>query len=142
MKKFNKINKFEKRESGRSDRQDSESRNPERRTFKPKTPRRSFERTNSNISDRRDSPVELTEVICYKCGKKCEVPFKPDRSKPVYCRECFKGNDSSRRTRPDAFKSRGRPSGNFRPRETPNISSGEFAKINQKLDKIMKILGL
>jgi ATP-dependent RNA helicase DeaD len=29
------------------------------------------------------------KAVCTDCGKKCEVPFKPDPSRPVYCRECY-----------------------------------------------------
>jgi CxxC-x17-CxxC domain-containing protein len=32
---------------------------------------------------------EMHKVTCADCGKETEVPFKPDGSKPVYCRECY-----------------------------------------------------
>ena len=32
---------------------------------------------------------ELFKVTCADCGKETEVPFKPDGSRPVYCRGCF-----------------------------------------------------
>ncbi len=28
-------------------------------------------------------------VICFECGKDCEIPFKPSAGRPVYCQECF-----------------------------------------------------
>ncbi len=31
----------------------------------------------------------LYEAVCTRCGSKCEVPFKPDRKRPVYCQECL-----------------------------------------------------
>jgi CxxC-x17-CxxC domain-containing protein len=31
----------------------------------------------------------MFEAICAKCGKKCEVPFRPSPGKPVYCSDCF-----------------------------------------------------
>ena len=34
-------------------------------------------------------PVELHKATCAKCKQETEVPFKPDGSRPVYCRECF-----------------------------------------------------
>jgi len=34
-------------------------------------------------------PREMHKVTCSKCGKDTEVPFKPDGSRPVYCRECY-----------------------------------------------------
>jgi len=32
---------------------------------------------------------EMHKVTCAECGKETEVPFKPDGTRPVYCRECF-----------------------------------------------------
>jgi len=34
-------------------------------------------------------PREMHKATCADCGKECEVPFKPDGSKPVYCRDCY-----------------------------------------------------
>ncbi len=78
---------------------------------------------------RRDDsrpPLEMHEVICAKCGKKTEVPFKPTSSKPVYCRDCFTKKEDSY-SRPER-------------RERPTYSESDLEKINQKLDKIMKAL--
>ena len=33
--------------------------------------------------------IKTYEAVCEKCGDKCEVPFKPNGSKPVYCSKCF-----------------------------------------------------
>jgi len=38
---------------------------------------------------------ELHKAICANCGKACEVPFKPNGSKPVLCRDCFKNNEGT-----------------------------------------------
>ena len=40
----------------------------------------------SGSSDR--GGFQLTEVNCDACGKRCDVPFKPTGSKPIYCRNC------------------------------------------------------
>jgi len=37
----------------------------------------------------RREPREMHKAVCADCGKECEVPFKPDSSRPVYCRECW-----------------------------------------------------
>jgi CxxC-x17-CxxC domain-containing protein len=29
------------------------------------------------------------DAVCSNCGKKCQVPFRPDGTKPVYCKDCF-----------------------------------------------------
>ena len=32
---------------------------------------------------------EMHKATCADCGKECEVPFKPDEDRPVYCKDCF-----------------------------------------------------
>lgn len=44
----------------------------------------SFRRNNFSSEDR-----EMHKAVCSKCGKPCEVPFKPIEGKPVYCKECY-----------------------------------------------------
>lgn len=61
--------------------------------------------------DRR--PVEMHKATCSTCGKPCEVPFRPDGSKPVLCSECFGKNRSDDRNgvdrRGDRFGRNDRP---------------------------------
>ncbi len=71
-------------------------------------------------------PVEMHEVTCDKCGKQCEVPFKPTGDKPVYCSECFRQDGDSER-------GRGGSSG---------VSSEKLDQIISKLDKIIKALDI
>jgi len=44
--------------------------------------------------------TSMHKATCDKCNKKCEVPFKPSGSKPIFCRDCFQsqggGDDRSR----------------------------------------------
>ncbi len=39
-------------------------------------------------------PREMHKATCAECGNECEVPFKPDGSRPVYCRDCFQKRKS------------------------------------------------
>ena len=39
---------------------------------------------------------EMYKVTCADCGKETEVPFKPDGSRPVYCKECFQKHKPKR----------------------------------------------
>lgn len=39
--------------------------------------------------DDRGPPREMHKVTCAECGKETEVPFKPDGTRPVYCKECY-----------------------------------------------------
>lgn len=80
--------------------------------------RRDFGRAN------RNSEQEMHHAICDKCGRDCEVPFRPSGGKPVYCNDCFRKND------------------NFEPKGRISQSSEELAEINMKLDKILKALNI
>jgi CxxC-x17-CxxC domain-containing protein len=75
--------------------------------------------------DRDRRPAEMHDVVCDKCGKECQVPFRPSGDKPVLCRDCFRqsGGGSSRNS--------GSSSG---------ISPEQFNQLNSKLDKIIEIL--
>ncbi len=40
---------------------------------------------------RRDfGPREMHKATCSECGQECEVPFKPEEGRDVFCKECFK----------------------------------------------------
>ena len=98
---------------------------PEERSERNDSGRGRFERRDSGRPG-RDSKLEMFEVICDECGRKCEVPFKPTTSKPVYCSDCFKKKGNSK--------------GSFN--KSSGQSSEELEQINRKLDKIMKALGI
>lgn len=36
-----------------------------------------------------DGPRKMHKATCAECKQECEVPFKPNGEKPVYCRDCF-----------------------------------------------------
>ena len=127
MKDFDRYAKFSKRDSGRFDGRDSG--------------RRSFEK-------------QMHEVTCDKCGKRCEVPFKPTEGKPVYCSDCFekggssnrysRDRDSKRSDRGGYNRSGGRDSERFSRRDSgsnkPEQFIKEFDQLNRKLDTILKAL--
>lgn len=73
--------------------------------------------------DRERRPLEMHEATCAKCGKQCQVPFKPTGDKPVYCSDCFRNEDP-------------------RNKSSSGMSSEQFNQINEKLDKIMRALNL
>ncbi|MBU1130995.1 hypothetical protein KJ840_02580 [Patescibacteria group bacterium] len=66
---------------------------------------------------------QMFAAVCDKCGKNCEVPFKPSGGKPIFCNECFSQN-------------RGAGSKNILP------AKEQFEIINSKLDKILMALNL
>ena len=83
-----------------------------------------------NIRDSERRPLQMHEVTCDKCGKQCEVPFRPKGDKPVYCSECFEKPGSSKPQRRDYGQDRSNP------------RTDKLDEINSKLDKIMKALKL
>ncbi|MDP3786046.1 MAG: zinc-ribbon domain containing protein [Candidatus Omnitrophota bacterium] len=36
-----------------------------------------------------NNPMQLFNVICAKCDKKAQIPFKPISGRPLYCRLCY-----------------------------------------------------
>lgn len=70
--------------------------------------------------ERRDfSDRQMHDAICSKCGKSCQVPFRPTAGKTVFCDNCFdKG---------------GAP-------KTGDNNAAQFKMLNEKLDKLIKIL--
>jgi CxxC-x17-CxxC domain-containing protein len=46
-------------------------------------------------SSRDSAPAERFQATCNECHAACEVPFKPNGKKPVYCRNCYKGKEET-----------------------------------------------
>ena len=84
-----------------------------------------------------DKPQMMHKTICSNCGKECEVPFKPNGSKPVFCRECFQSNRTGEPVRRENDYA---PRSQTPPPPPPPAHKEEFAAINAKLDKIMNLL--
>jgi len=78
------------------------------------------------------SDRQMFSATCDQCGQRCEVPFRPTNGKPVLCSNCFAGKNDNRgpRSNENSF---------VRP-IAPVSNSGDFAAINAKLDKILKLL--
>lgn len=79
-------------------------------------------------SERRS--LEMHDATCAKCGKNCQVPFRPT-GRPVYCSDCFKQNEGSGNN----FGSRNQNSAS-----QSGASLQQFNQINAKLDKILQVL--
>ena len=95
-----------------------------------------------------DDRPALHPATCNKCGASCEVPFKPNGKKPIYCRDCFRKEeghasapsyDRPSYDRPAAYE---KPAYRSTPRDTP--SSDDVARqlklLNSKMDAILKAL--
>ena len=107
-------------------------------------------------NSRRDR--EMHSTTCSNCGRECQVPFKPNGSKPVFCSDCFEKNGGETRRsndrdyaprrpnfedrRPDFSRNRDERPQNFaRPQYNDKPQSNDqFASLNSKLDKIIELL--
>ncbi len=87
----------------------------------------------------RDSrPREMHEAVCDKCGKDCEVPFRPSGDKPIFCSDCFERKEGGgpRRSGRKSFGGSG-----FEKRDNTNKQLLEqVSSLNAKLDRILKVL--
>ncbi len=93
---------------------------------------------NERKSGRRTERPPMHKAVCDKCGKNCEVPFRPSGGKPIYCSKCFEDVDPKR-------DDRGR--GGSRDYKRTNTSSvdisplkEQLSSINNKLDELIDIL--
>jgi len=103
-------------------------------------------------------PLEMFSATCASCGKTCEVPFKPNGKKPVYCKECFaanggpeprEGGNDRGGDRNERFAPRrdfDRPRSSFKPefRSDAGGGIGELKRtmeaMNSKLDKLVSLM--
>ena len=85
-------------------------------------------------------PVTMTRATCDECKKSCEVPFRPTAGKPVYCNECFRGQNAGG-DRPRRDFGGDRPQAP-RPSFTVGSEGGSDTKkqlelLNSKMDKLI-----
>ena len=82
-------------------------------------------------------------ATCNACGASCEVPFVPNGSKPIYCRNCFKRDDAA----PKRFDRDARGGDSFReprfdrPAPANDDTARQLKDIQKKLDLILEMLG-
>ncbi len=129
--------------------------------FAPRAPRGDFGRPSfggnrggfGRPAGRDFGAPELHDAVCADCGKPCQVPFRPNGKKPVYCKECFDRNggaDASGRasapTAPREFTTVAKP---FKaPAYTPAPVADkriddlkiQLDAVNAKLDKLMSMM--
>lgn len=95
----------------------------------------SYQRQDARGFDVMDK--QMHQATCATCGDACEVPFKPNGRKPIYCRACFKKDGDA----PQSFERKSsyepRPSYESRPAKD---DSEQFRILNAKLDAILKAL--
>ncbi len=75
------------------------------------------------------------KATCASCGDACEVPFKPNGRKPIYCRACFGKTEAPERS--DRFERKG--ASEYRPAVNDGTAD-QLRAISAKLDAILKAL--
>lgn len=79
--------------------------------------------------DRGREERQMFSVVCDQCGADCEVPFKPQSSKPVLCSRCFEEKNGN---------------GDRKGSGGCNCDCGnlkaDIEALNKKLDRIIDIL--
>jgi len=74
---------------------------------------------------------QMFEAICANCGKRCEVPFRPNGQKPVYCKDCFGRKEHA-------------PSNDFQKRDfsapaqsaRPEVRDGRIDELKRQLEAV------
>lgn len=88
--------------------------------------------------------TETFKTSCSKCHAACEVPFRPNGKKPVFCKNCFVRDDA--RPTGNSYEKRSynseRPAPQPMQQEDPRIGAmqKELGVIHTKLDTLMKSL--
>ena len=82
-----------------------------------------------------DHSNETHKTTCDGCHAPCEVPFKPNGKKPVYCRNCYKGKETTTSFTGQPFS---------RPTEYKEDGSSDMKKqfsiLNTKLDRLISAI--
>ena len=101
--------------------------------------------------DREFRKTQMFNATCAECGKPCEVPFRPNGEKPVYCNYCFGKNKANAGYPPVAAKPQfgsAKPFNNG-PRfdNTPKVDNAQMNElkrqlelVNSKLDRLTDML--
>jgi len=119
--------------------QRSDSRGSEKKSFKKFDRGSSFSPKKRFGDSESGTGFKLHQATCDKCGRTCDLPFKPTGGKPVYCRSCFRAGANTE-SRPDFGKAEGSRNEKFESNDAPSVTHEDIAAINKKLDKIMKAL--
>lgn len=107
---------------------------------KPRFPKKPF---NRGGSDRFQSDRQMHKANCSNCGNACEVPFRPNGKKPIFCSNCFVKDDAPRSTFAPKRDFAARPSFNAAPaRDDRGMQElkREMQSINEKLSRMLSLM--
>ncbi len=103
-----------------------------------------------NKFGKRDfGPKEMFDATCAKCGKSCQVPFRPNGERPVYCRDCFVDVKPPNQGQPSNYQRSDAPRREFSAPSAPRQEGGDSQNkqiqelkrqldiVNTKLDRLL-----
>jgi len=80
--------------------------------------------------------AEAHKTTCDGCHAPCEVPFVPNGKKPVYCRNCYKGKDTTTSFTGQPFSA---PT-EFNKEDGSTDLKKQFSILNTKLDRLISAI--
>jgi len=80
---------------------------------------------------------EAHKAICDGCHAPCEVPFIPNGKKPVYCRNCYKGKETTTSFTGQPFS---RPTEYHAEDASSQDLKKQFSILNTKLDRLISAI--
>lgn len=115
--------------------------------------KKAFDKRGPSRFNSSDRPRQMYKAECSNCHNQCEVPFRPNGVKPVFCSNCFNvdrdGGERAPRPsfneRPSFQKREFTPRSEFRPRtEAPmpdrriDDLKRQMTNMEAKLDQLIK----
>ncbi len=102
--------------------------------------------------DRGERP-EMFSTTCAKCSKSCEVPFRPNGERPVFCKDCFVdkraqfGGDRDHRDAPERPFQKREFTPSYSPVPRPAVADPRIEDLkrqvevmNKKLDTLVQMI--
>jgi CxxC-x17-CxxC domain-containing protein len=105
-------------------------------------------RPSFNRGGRDGEKPAMFEAVCAKCQKTCEVPFRPNGNKPVYCKDCFRTirdeDEGMHSFRPESAPRRDFAPAMQKPQADTRLDnlSAQVNALHQKMDKVLAALQL
>jgi len=75
--------------------------------------------------------MQKFDAVCSKCGKACQVPFRPSNTRPVYCKDCFGAPREALASKKNAPATGGKSIADL---------TRQIAAMNIKIDTVLKLL--
>lgn len=88
------------------------------------------------IMNRSFESKELYDATCNSCHERCQVPFRPNGKKPIYCKNCFRPDED--RARPQRQERFGGERRSFAP--APQARDSRIDDLKRQMDAMQATL--